>query len=210
MEEARKKVLFVGWFRTLCDDRFWNVLSAEEFTQLEKAFRKLNPTMPYVWEVGGHTSEEVCRRLSTVCDLTEQRLFDSLVEGCKKMRVNVQCAALLKRLRAHYHAVLVTDSMDCFTRFTVEAAGLTELFDEIVNSADVGRAICDDNLQLLRDLAAKRGLQLSDCVLIDYPLLNYGAFEDAEGIAYKAESAQHASTLLAGLLAQTWPKQQGD
>ena len=73
----------------------------------------------------------------------------------------------IKKLRKNYETVLITDNMDCFTRFTVPAKKLASFFDSIVNSFENKKLKGYNDGEVFVQLADKTNTKIEDCILID-------------------------------------------
>ena len=84
-------------------------------------------------------SEDVIDAISQELRLDYELLFQEFVIGCKSMKlVSEEIISLISKLRAKgIKAVIATNNTDSFSRWTVPSLKLHEVFDEILNSADL-------------------------------------------------------------------------
>ena len=149
-----KKIIFIDWDGTLCWSRFWESLikSNPKFAQgIDDFFSSEKETINN-WMRGKFNSEEINKIISQRIGLPNEIVWQTFVSDCQKMEIDKEAVSLIKRLREKYLVILVTGNMDCFTRFTVPALRLEEVFDSIVNSADIGYLKTDYNGKIFIDL----------------------------------------------------------
>jgi FMN phosphatase YigB (HAD superfamily) len=70
-------------------------------------------------------------------------------------------------LSKNYQTVLITDNMDCFTRFIVPAQKLEHFFDVIVNSFENKKLKEHNDGEIFMQLIEKQKTKIEDCILID-------------------------------------------
>ena len=135
-----KPIIFVDFYKTLSHGRFWHRADNDVCTQINKLiFNTVEEgSIADVWMRGEKTSEEVNEYLSEALHIPYETLWKWFVPSAQTIGVNEDALVLINQLRKKYTAVLITDTMDCFTRFTVPAYNLYTAFDSIINSADVG------------------------------------------------------------------------
>ncbi|MBI5421278.1 MAG: hypothetical protein HZA35_03125 [Parcubacteria group bacterium] len=129
-----KPILFVDFDGTLCHDRFWRSMPPNEQNAIQKWLFQENKDLVRMWMVGGCTSEEINHCIADQLNIPFERLWEVFVRDCKSMVVSSSVLENLVLLRSRFELVLLTDNMDCFTRFAVPALNLWKYFDRIINS----------------------------------------------------------------------------
>lgn len=160
-------MVFIDFHGTLCHDLFWRSLPPDKRNRLAQFLFDQNLPLVSRWMRGEVTSEQINALLAQVVDLPCATLWETFVADCMSMSVSSGALASIDRLRSETVVLLVTDNMDCFTRFTVPALGLRRHFDAIVNSSDTHRLKADGNGAVFHDLAAARHIGIKDCTLLD-------------------------------------------
>ncbi len=143
---AMKKnhIVFLDWEGTLCWSRFWESLRtgrAREFEwgqKIEEFLFSKDKTLINNWMRGRVNSEQINDFLSEKLQIKKEKLWEVFVNDCRKMQLDYQLRIKIKQLRTRAYVILMTGNMDCFTRYTVPALRLENLFDQIVNSSNVG------------------------------------------------------------------------
>ncbi len=164
---AMKPLLLVDYDGTLCFDRFWQTLEPALFARIQELlFTPQNPRLEQ-WMRGQLTSEQINSWLADNIPTSFEQLWAVFVHDCKKMRVSEAALTHLATLRARFTTILLTDNMDCFTRFTVPELRLHAHFDHILNSADHGMMKRDNEGELFQRLAKEHRTEMSRVWLID-------------------------------------------
>ena len=161
-----KPILFIDFDGTLCHDRFWRSLDEKNYGKIQTAFRA-NKTKVCDWMRGDYTSEEINELISKETKIPYYKLWQVFVADCKSMRIDSDVLNRIQNHRNNFYAILVTDNMDCFSRFTVPALNLDKYFDLIVNSFNIKKRKNDNNGELFVQLAIKFGSKLKYCILAD-------------------------------------------
>lgn len=89
---------------------------------------------------GEQTSEQIVHQIAKVADLNKEELISEFIESCKSMKlVSDRIFEITKQLQSQgVKVVVATDNMDSFTRWTIPALKLETMFDNILNSYDLG------------------------------------------------------------------------
>lgn len=161
------QLLIIDFDGTICFDRFWRSIDPETMVKIQATLFDTDRQIVNRWMRGEHTSEEVNRILAEKHGLDYAYLWRVFVRDCQTMFVDAEVLGILKSLRNQWRTLLMTDNMDCFTRFIKPALNLDHYFDSIVNSADHGRLKSDNEGQFFADIASKIGIPLSQAVLVD-------------------------------------------
>ncbi|MFH2041072.1 MAG: hypothetical protein ABIJ35_00980, partial [Acidobacteriota bacterium] len=151
------------------------------------------------WMRGQYDSETVCERLTSDLRVPAREVFDALILGCRKMVLDRGLVEQLGELSGACKIVLVTDNMDCFTRFTVPAQNLSKHFHDILNSCDLGRLKKDDGGRTFKEYLKKEGLDFSQSLLIDDSESACELFSALGGRSIKSRGVDHTISVL-GLL----------
>ncbi len=169
------KVIFVDWYDTLSESKFWDHLKENDNQTLDKINKALfgekdiiNPWMRGIW-----TSEEVVRLISKNMRLDYKKIFAEFVVSCQKMKfVSNKIPQLTNQLRMKgYKVIIATDNMDSFTRWTIPAMGIHDIFDGVLNSFDIKalkRDPGEDGKSLFfKDFLKKYNLKGGESILFD-------------------------------------------
>ncbi len=162
-----KPLLLLDYDGTICFDRFWRSVDAALFAQIQVHLFGADRHMLTTWMRGQLTSEEINQFLALKTNVSYQKLWETFVNDCRTMRVEPQHLQKVRNLRSRFAAVLMTDNMDCFSRFTVPALQLDHSFDAILNSADHGQLKSDDSGSLFSQTAQIYGNAMRDAWLVD-------------------------------------------
>jgi FMN phosphatase YigB (HAD superfamily) len=174
----KPKVVFLDWNKTLSNSLFWEQLSDKKhpFHHLESQiinwlFVKNNYLIKS-WMRGKITSEEICNKISQDLGVDFQTIFSELVESCLNMQYcDPLIPELIKQIRSKdIKAVIATDNMDTFKRFTVSAMKLQDHYDDILISSELGFVKDDyeNGTALFFDkFMSEKGLKYQDCLLLD-------------------------------------------
>jgi len=157
MNLIHKPILFVDFDGTLCHDRFWRSLGQNKQSEIQEYLFGKNKEIVNQWMLGGYTSEEINILLAEKLKVSPEWLWKIFVEDCRSMTVSLQTLIDLASLRNRFELVLLTDNMDCFSRFTVPALNLGYYFDKIINSYSKKRSKKD----LLPDLVVGKPITRS-------------------------------------------------
>lgn len=161
-----KPILFIDFY-VLSQSFFWRSLDVR-MRQKINTFLFTQPNLATrSWMKGVYTSEEINRKIADKFGLDYEILWQKFVEDCKTMDIPLNLLRKIQDLRSTYLTVLVTDNMDCFTRFTVPAFNLDTYFDYIASSS-IERMLKNENGgELFRRLASGLRSSLDRSILID-------------------------------------------
>jgi len=127
----------------------------------------LNKDVVRDWMKGERTSEEINKLIAGSLPVEYIYLWDVFVRDCKEMYIDQHVLEKINILRDVYTAVLITDNMDCFDRFTVPVLGLKQHFDAVVNSSSRHQFKNDNGGKLFVDVATESSSQIVNSVLAD-------------------------------------------
>lgn len=167
-----KKVIFIDWYGTLSDSKFWDHLDSPSFELIGNSLfgnlkHLINP-----WMRGEYTAEDVIHQVSLASNLDQKYLLREFIYSCTNMVVPRSALQLIKELRQKGTRVFIaTDNMDSFSRWTTPSLSLNIHFDGILNSSDIkslkrdfGESGCS---LFFHKFLTENHLQPSDCILID-------------------------------------------
>lgn len=176
-----KPVLFIDFDGTLCHDKFWRNVDVDDFERIQNFLFSENKLLVQDWMKGVYSSENINQLISKELNIPFDKIWEIFVEDCKNMTISSNTLNQIKKLRENYAAVLVTDNMDCFTRFTVPAQKLDYFFDSIINSFENKKFKEHNEGEIFIQLAGKANLKVEDCVLIDNSKSACGTFSKLGG-----------------------------
>lgn len=162
-----KPIVFVDFHGTICHDHYWRSLPQDRQARLTALLFGEDRRLVDEWMRGLHTAEAINRLVAAELELSYETVWRSFVADCRSMNVSASTLAKIAALRDRATVILATGNMDSFTRFTVPALRLDSAFDLISNSSDEGRLKTDDGGALFLDYAARFGVPIGRCVLID-------------------------------------------
>ncbi len=162
-----KPILFVDFDGTLCHDRFWRSIDANNFEKIQNFLFGKNKLVVNEWMRGTHSSEHINRLISKELGIPFKKLWNIFITDCKNMNILPDVLIQIKKQKENFHVILITDNMDCFTRFTVPALKLNSYFDSIINSSDSKRFKDDNKGEIFVQIANRRGSKIEEGILID-------------------------------------------
>ena len=186
-----KKIIFLDWDGTICWSRFWESLIKSDvvFAQAVNKFFLYEKEIVHNWMRGKIKSEQINVIISRKTGLSRAKVWREFVSNCEKMKIDKDIISLVKKVRKKHPVILVTGNMDCFTRFTVPALKLNEIFDDIVNSADIGYLKTDYDGRVFIDLLEKFDIDnISNAYLLDDSEKTCKIFNQLGGTAIKINS----------------------
>ena len=162
-----KPILFIDFDGTLCHDRFWRSIDASSFEKIQNFLFGANKSKVDEWIRGIHSSEEINQLISKELNVPFEKVWEIFVADCESMNIPDGVLGRVENLRKNYHTILITDNMDCFTRFTVPALKLNSYFDSIINSFDNKKFKSDNNGDIFLQVVNGRGSKIEDSILMD-------------------------------------------
>lgn len=140
------KVIFIDWNGTLSRSLFFEQMNNDKhpyhhlLPSIEEWLFRKNKKLCSEWMYGKYTSESIIEMMSKDLQIDYDLLLTELRTSCENMKlISNEIPSLIKKIKEHgIRVVIATDNMDCFTKWTVPALGLERLFDEILNSFDLG------------------------------------------------------------------------
>lgn len=207
MNTLKTGILFLDWDGTLSHGRFWSGLDQERYQKIQQYLFGQNGSLVDEWMKGSVSSEDICAWLERSTGYASRDLLDVLIQSCEQMVLREILTHLISETRKERYVFLITDNMDCFSRFTVPALQLRELFDGIVNSSDVKRGKRDQNGLSFQEIAGRHTIPLKECILIDDSQQTCSLFHGIGGHAYQALGVQHTAELLKTIVDKNFPHQ---
>lgn len=160
-------MVFIDFHGTLCHDLFWRSLPGEHQARIQSFLARDGHAMLTPWMRGELSAEAVNHKVAEATGMPFQSVWASFVRECETMHIQATALKAIDRLRQDAVVLLVTDNMDCFSRFTVPALGLDRHFDGISNSSETGILKADGNGAIFRQLAEHWGMHEDACTLLD-------------------------------------------
>ncbi len=188
-----KPLLFIDFDGTLCHDKFWRSLDVDTKEKVQDFLFLHSKNMVNDWMLGKYTSEEINQYISQKLNIDYDYLWSTFVKDCNEMRVEINDLLKIKELGAKFTTILMTDNMDCFTRFTAPSLNLEQYFNQIINSFDHKKSK-NDHFRELLPADKKEGN-----VLIDNSANTCEVFKNLGGTSYlvtKKEPLSHFLTFL--------------
>ncbi len=174
-----KKVLFIDWNKTLSYSLFWEHLQDEDhpnhkyLSAIEKWLFVDNQAIINQWMRGDLSVYDVVERMGRDTNISSELILEELRQSCEKMSYSVNTTEkIIKKIKKrNIRVVIATDNMDIFSRFTVPAMKLNKIFDDILNSYDIGHLKDDsqpaDRILFFDEYLTKNGWNYADAILLD-------------------------------------------
>ena len=182
-----KPILFLDFDGTICFDKYWRSLPADQYEKVQELIFGKNRLMLKDWMVGKYSAEEINKYLSQALDIEYKSLWELFVKDCETMHVSENVLEKIDSLRTKYITILITGNMDSFTRFTVPALKLDTYFDYINNSSFDGKHEFENGGEIFQLLADGLGSTIQSSFLIDDSVKNCESFNDLGGTTYLIE-----------------------
>lgn len=141
------KVVFLDWYGTLSLSRFFEHWSAEGHPR-QASFARLqgwwlsgeSRSFLDAWLTGARTTDHFVREMGVLLELPEGEIREELIEGFGSWTLlDNETPAQIAELRARgTRVVLATDNVDAGIRWGPAALGLSQSFDAILSSHDLG------------------------------------------------------------------------
>lgn len=199
---SRNRIVFIDWYQTLSFDLFWQNVKKKNPSAFECIQTNIfhDAERSRQWMAGHHSSEDICQYASRCSGISADDLFSDLQNSCANQKIHPSAIETIKELRNTHHIFIVTDNMDCFSRFTVPALEMATWTDGIANSSDIKRFKNDLNGQTFRDLADSLDIPMTDTICIDDNLSTCDLIRSLGGTAMQTkgqvQTIQHLKSLL--------------
>lgn len=179
-----KPLLFIDWNGTLNDEHFFRSLDEATYERIQTFLFEANKQMVIDWMKGAYTSEQVVAQVAHHLGIPFEDLWDVFVDDCATMALEPELVDQLLSLKDRYTLILATGNMDCFTRFTVPALKLNEIFDDISSSHEEGILKDENGGEVFLRYAQKYESSLSVAHLFDDSSQVCALFETLGGTAH--------------------------
>ena len=178
MNRGARQAVFIDWHLTLSKSVFWEHMTTanpERYESLRKSLFVSLRQHHAGWMRGAWTSEQIMALVAQNTKLSYDFVFAEFVRSCQIMQfIAPEVPGLVAELRRRgVSVVIATDNMDSFSRFTVPAMGLSEMFDDVLNSFNLkalkedidtsGRSLFFHDYLRLQDLAPEQCVLIDDC-----------------------------------------------
>lgn len=190
-----KKVVFVDWYGVLSHDVFWsNIVTNPRHRLFSKVQHARNTIfskrtgLVSDWMRGKLTTSQVISTISA--EASQMELLESLMNGCKKMAFDRGLLIELQRIRNACFLVLATDNMDCFVDNIDENYFISQAFDSMLCSSNLGVLKSEDPKQFFSAWLDKHRLSFNDAILLDDSDLHCRRFEKAGGLAIRVTTSE--------------------
>jgi FMN phosphatase YigB (HAD superfamily) len=195
---SRSRIIFIDWYQTLSFDLFWQNVKKKNPTAFECIQTNIfhDAERSRRWMTGHHSSEDICQYASRCSGISADELFSDLQNSCVNQRIHPVAIEIIKELRNTHHIFIVTDNMDCFSRFTIPALDMTAWTDGISNSSDIKRFKNDLNGQTFRDIANSLDIRMTEAICVDDSSPTCELIRSLGGTAMQTTSALHTLDLL--------------
>ncbi len=179
-----KPILFIDFDGTICFDRYWKSLGKEENEKVQDLLFRNDTTLVNKWMKGEYSAEEINRKISEICNIEYDYLWNVFVKDCKTMYIKHQVLEKINSLRQKYFIILITTNMDSFSRFTIENLKLDKYFDEISNSFYEKKFKTEDDGSLFLKFSDLQKVNIADCFLIDDSFKSCNIFSTLGGTSF--------------------------
>lgn len=176
-----KPIIFVDFDGTINFEKLWNMLEMESYGIVQTLLFGEDKSVIHKWMRGSCTSEEINLLVAQKIGLPYKSLWKIFVENCRNFKVSKNTLRQIKCLSDKFKTVLLTDNMDCFSRFIAPALSLNNHFDLVVNSADTGLFKDDNNGEIFTRLINVHGARIEECILIDNSIKSCNRFAGLGG-----------------------------
>ena len=138
------RVVFVDWYKTLSTSLFWQQSPGCRLSAADSAragsYVFSRAELVRQWMRGAVAAEDVCTLTAGILGLAAADLLSDLEHSCRCFEFDDPASVdALRAIRAQgIKVVLATDNMDAFSRWTVPALHLGDMFDAILDSASLG------------------------------------------------------------------------
>lgn len=178
-----KPILFIDFDGTLCHDKFWRSIDSNSFEKIQDFLFDRNKSLIDEWMRGVHSSEHINQLISKELNIPFEKIWSVFSADCENMNVSSDVLGKIKNLSENYHTTLITDNMDCFTRFTVPALELNSYFDSIISSFDSKKLKSDNSGDIFLQVTDEQNSKIENSILMDNSKTACGTFSKLGGTA---------------------------
>jgi FMN phosphatase YigB (HAD superfamily) len=179
-----KPILFIDFDGTLCHDKFWRTIDSNCYEQIQDFLFSENKSIIQDWMKGFYSSEDINILISKMLNIPFEQTWEVFINDCKNMTISIDTLNQIKKFGKKFETILITDNMDCFTRFTVPAKKLNSFFDSIVNSFENKKLKAQNKGEVFIQLSSQRNTKIEDCILIDNSKIVCDLFSKLGGKSY--------------------------
>lgn len=179
------KTVFVDWNKTLSFSRFWGHLPDATMRTL---FDTYAPQDFKDWMIGKKTTEDMMALAAQGSGLAYEFVLKEFIHSCQNMQlVSLEIPRLVSVLQKNnIQVVIATDNADSFSRWTVPALKLKDMFDNVLNSWDLG--MTKNQPYFFTSYLNSNHQQFKDCILID-DSTSLGSIVSPYGMEYRLVTA---------------------
>jgi hypothetical protein len=174
--KKNKNIIFIDFNWVISYKNFWHSLEEKDKVIYEKINKTLfseNIQLIRDWMLWKYTSQDICKFISKELNINYEYIYNTLINDCKNIDLSLEIKDILEKLKKYYNIILVTDNMDCFTKFTTKKnQNYFDVFDSIFNSAKEWYFKVDSYLNYIKKYDSK--IELS--YLIDDSIWNCEKF----------------------------------
>jgi len=192
------KTIFIDWYITLSHSHYWEHLRTtdpESFT-LFSGWLTSNMDEFSVWMRGHHTTSRIAEMIAIETNRPAKFVQSELEISCYDLKVDIpDIIHELQRLRASgCRVVLATDNIIDFSNITIDSQNLRNVFDDILNSAELGVLKSDVGGGFFDSYLSANNQTATECMLIDDSL---AVSEGIEGTGLEQRRVRDSAETLA-------------
>lgn len=199
----KTKILFLDWYGTLSSELFWPHIKKEDpklSKRIEDILFNYSSELIRQWMLGDISAEAICDVIAENNTATSAMLFDELIKSCENMHVNQNTVETIQELRNDHHIILVTDNMDCFSRFTVPKTGIEKWTDAILNSSDLKRFKTDEQGKTFIDATRSLRIPFHQTFCVDDSSKTCDVVRSLGGTAIQTNGVEKTLEILKGMI----------
>lgn len=181
-----EKIIFVDFDGTICNGRFWQNLPQHLYSQVQEILFIGRKDLVNEWMCGKINYHKICDYLATELKVEPSRIEESLQRSCESMELIPGCKEVLAAIP--HKRILITTNMDVFNIWTVPALTLNSMFDEIINSSDVGYLKTDYGGKIFLEQTKLYDTSVENCVLLDDSKNVCKTFSDLGGTTHQIKN----------------------
>lgn len=203
-----KKVIFIDWNKTLSHSLFWEHLRGEEhpnhkyFEAMNRWLFTDNKDLITPWMRGELSVDNITERMGQETEIGSSIVSKELQYSCEQMQYSINgLENIIAKIRSKgMKVVIATDNMDTFTKYTIPAMKLNDIFDDIPNSYDMGYLKDDidppDKIPFFDEYLERNGWTYRDAVLLDDSPDTSGKYANLDFNRVLIDSSEKFKTIL--------------
>lgn len=169
------KVIFIDWFKTLCSGLYITNVKNIGNDLIKDLDSRLFKNEAYFFNSWMRGEINHLGMVEAMADekFSKDYILEQIIIGCEAMVFDKEeFISLIKKIKENgIKVVIATDNTDLFNIYVVPKLGLKEIFDDIINSCDIGCLKCDldhEGQQIFyQNYIHKHNLNYENCVMID-------------------------------------------